>query len=243
MVVAGRTFTILQYPKTDWIFSYERLELQSGNYVSWDRGISADRPMTTLRVKGSYADMIFLSNRLLDHQDTFTFEDGEYPFGPHVDTSSSILCYASNIKPIERINTNFWMMEFTLATELELSLRSDVTASISDLWYPSDYVAGKIDLGETVNISSYGDYNQTNSHTKLTHSLTFDLDISRAASAIKYFTDTVRADAFTLPTDWASLNPFAGETYTHAIVLSMSYEQTAFKNYKFTLDLQGYNNG
>jgi hypothetical protein len=221
-----------------------RESLSTGFYRTWDYGLASDIISNKVVFKGSEGHIRLLEDEIIlkDHVLSVELEKNEDIFGPHVDYSTTFNIQFDSLEIRERVNTNFWELKANLISTSSLAYNGAITPSIDNLYYPNSYSAGRQYNHVTKNTSTYGDYFTTYDHTTGQHSLTFNLGEEQAAEAIKYFTQIVRGDGFTLPSDWVLIKPFSSVPYTHALLLGVSYTHTAQDDYNVSVTLQGYNN-
>ena len=234
---------IIKYPlKTNLGLSIVRDVLSSGYYRTWDYGISSDVLKSSVDVTGVYDDLKNLMLYLKSNREiSVSFNQSENIFGSHIDYENKFFdCIATNIGTLYRRDNNFWGLSFDLSTS-DFTIKS-ITADLDDLWYPAEYEAGLSYLGESTIQTMYGDVANFYDDTIPVHKIRLDLDLDLSAKVLKYFLVTVRGDGFELPSDWASLKPFAEEDYTHALLMNISFSKNSFNRYAIELDLQGYNN-
>lgn len=242
MIINSVSYEITWPIQTDWTMRVDRERLSTGSFVIYDYGIASDSIIAPITIKGNYDDIKSL-DVLLSSTSSITIEsEGEQIWGSHVKYDSIVFnAVASDQRPMVRLNTNFYAISLNVSISDPL-LDNTVTAGIGGLLYPSTHTGGTERFDEVVNTDSYGNRFVSNRGELGLHSISFDLDKSICASALKYFTNVVRGDGFTLPLDWQSIRPFAELSYTHALILGLSFSQLSLNEYRITLNLQAYNN-
>jgi hypothetical protein len=244
MIINSVNYDITYPFNTTWNFAVKDKDRTAGIPKRVDYGYNSDIVSTNVIVKGLYSELSLLLTYLQTNRNiNIEFREGEEVFGAHIDHSGVLFSGAvSNVSNSQRINQNFWQLSFDY-TLTQLPLKSGVVGTLDNIYFPADYEAGEVYLSENENNDYYGNFSTSYSDTVGVHSITFDMDEAVTAEVLRYMVETVRADGFTLTTDWQTLEPFAEKPYTHALLKGMSYNRVGFKEYRITLDLLGYNNG
>ncbi len=241
MKINGQSYDIIYPLQVDWKMGITRKAKSNGFYKTYDYGLSSDKIKAIVTFKGLRDDLEALLIKLNQGQDLTVESEGELFLGAHVKYDGVIFnAIASDVKPIERLNTNFWSIEVPLNFQ-DVELNSAITPSLDSLSYPSAYIAGRVYTQAQVIYSTYGSvsssYNGRQAINELTLS-TYKQDV--AGEVIKGFVEVIRGDAFVLPVKWQSLQPFGEMNYNSALLMSLSFAQDSLKGYTITVRLQGF---
>lgn len=238
MIVDGVDYKITYPFGSDWDFSFYDVTMSSGNLRRFDRGINADVIFTSVDFKVESTEIDALLNALGGNPNIAP-QSYEPVFGVGIEA----LAIAQIGQPrTRRINNNFFIVSVQLACTV-FNVLGGTTDNTADLYYPNNYSNG---------IQRTFDYIQNTTGLIETyqyddkqgmHGISFLLPDQVAIDFKGYLVQTVRANAFSLNTDWQAFKPFTPENWDYALLLSMSESKNSNVTTTLTIELQGYDNG
>jgi len=241
MIINSLNYDVVYPLSTNWAMSVVRKRNTSGAFTSYDYGYSSDVVKNSVTVQGIYSDIESLLIYLQSNREIMVTFDKEKVFGPHIEYIDPIPCVFSNIQPSERINQNLRTVSFDLVAK-NLTIKGGIAGTLEGMLYPSSHVGGEEQLNEVSNQNGYGDFYNYHSGSIGVHSLSFSMDEDKSAKLLKQLIVAERGDGIELPTDWESIKPFGEKDYTHAILLGLSFSQSALNEYTIDLKMQSYDN-